>query len=256
MTPCEKIARTVNELFICSPVKGYQQIRTPFLYPDGDIIDLYLATNGQDVTLTDLGETMRWLRSQTLSPRRSIKQNQLVEDICLNHGIGFYRGMLSLRVHEQDNMAQVVTRLAQAAIRVADLSFTFRQRTAETVSDEVAELLHERALPFYRPEQLPGRSGKVWRIDFHVRAPQRSSLVNVLSTASKGTVRGIVDHTVAGWFDLSHLKIGPEGNKFVSLFDDTVDVWTHEDIELVSELSEVAYWSRPDQFIEMLAAAA
>ena len=201
MTPCEKIARTVNELFICSPVNGYQQIRTPFLYPDGDIIDLYLATNGQQVTLTDLGETTRWLRVQSLSQKRSVKQKQMIEDICLNHGIEFFRGMLSLRVNETDDMALVVTRLAQAAIRVSDLSFTFRQRVAETVSDEVSDLLSECLIPFDRGEPLAGRSGKVWRIDFHVRAPQRSSLVNVLSTASKGTVRGIVDHTVATWFD-------------------------------------------------------
>ena len=97
MTPCEKIARTVNELFICSPVNGYQQIRTPFLYPDGDIIDLYLATNGQQVTLTDLGETTRWLRVQSLSQKRSVKQKQMIEDICLNHGIEFFRGMLTVQ---------------------------------------------------------------------------------------------------------------------------------------------------------------
>jgi hypothetical protein len=43
--------------------------------------------------------------------------------------------------------------------------------------------------------------------------------------------------------------------QFVSLVDDTADVWSSEDLKLVESLSEVARWSRPDEFEALLRAA-
>ena len=43
-----------------------------------------------------------------------------------------------------------------------------------------------------------------------------------------------------------------EALSFVSLFDDTLDVWNDEDYQLVSGLSTVVRWSRPDEFASLL----
>jgi hypothetical protein len=64
----------------------------------------------------------------------------------------------------------------------------------------------------------------------------------------------MTEHVLATWYDLSNFKIGPEALQFVSLFDDTQDVWSPEDFRLVSDLSEVAHWSKPDEFAARLAA--
>ena len=151
-------------------------------------------------------------------------------------------------------MGKAVTRLAQGALRVADLWFTTRTRSVESANDEVEEFLKEKAIPFERGGTLIGRSGKSWRIDFHTRTPARSSLVSVLSTGSRGASRSMAEHVLASWYDLSNLKIGPEALQFVSLFDDTLDVWSAEDFNLVSDLSEIAHWSKPDEFAAQLAA--
>jgi len=79
-------------------------------------------------------------------------------------------------------------------------------------------------------------------------------LVYVLSTGSRAAARAVAEHVLAAWYDLSHLKIGPQALNFVSLFDDTLDIWAHEDFKLVSDLSDVTFWSKPDEFIERLAA--
>jgi hypothetical protein len=55
------------------------------------------------------------------------------------------------------------------------------------------------------------------------------------------------------WYDLSHFKVGKVAIEFFSLFDDTVDIWNQEDIQLVESLSHIAYWSRPDEFLEKVA---
>ena len=61
-------------------------------------------------------------------------------------------------------------------------------------------------------------------------------------------------HVLATWYDLSSYKVGPEALQFVSLFDDNLDVWSPEDFKLVSELSEVTHWSKPDEFASKLTA--
>ena len=253
-TPCEAIAERIGGLFSCTPVREYVRIRTPFLYPDGDVIDLFLKESQGTLTLADLGETLRWLRGQSISQRRSAKQQQLIEDVCLTHGVELYKGMLMLRLRPGEELASAVTRLAQAALRVADIWFTFRTRAVESATDEVADFLGEHAIAFERGERLAGRSGRTWTVDFYTRTPRRSSLIYVLSTGSRGAARGLVEHVVTAWYDLSHLKVGPEARRFVSLFDDTMDVWTEEDFRLVAELSEVSRWFRPDDLIPLLAA--
>jgi hypothetical protein len=252
--PCRQIQENIGELFTCSELNGYIRIRTPYLYPDGDVIDLFLSEKNGTYTLTDLGETLGWLKTQSLAPKRSPKQRQMIADVCLTHGVELFRGMLAVRPASPKDLAASLTRLSQAALRVADLWFTFRTRAVESITDEVADLLTERNIAFDRGEKLLGRSGRSWTVDFHTRHAQKSSLVYVLSTGSRAAARGVAEHVLAAWYDLSNYKLGPERLNFISLFDDTLDIWSQEDFKLVSDLSDVTFWSKPDEFIEKLAA--
>jgi len=90
-TICESIKDNIGALFKCSEINQYVRVRTPFLFPDGDVIDLFAKQQGELVSLTDLGETVRWLRMQSFSQRRSPKQLQLIEDICPIMVLNFLR---------------------------------------------------------------------------------------------------------------------------------------------------------------------
>jgi len=252
--PCAAIGEHLGELFDCTPKGSHIRIRTPYLYPDGDVLDLFLTTNEHPQRLTDLGETLRWLSLQASSQKRTKKQLGLIQDTCVTLGVELYKGMLQKRIHADNDLAASVTLLAQAAVRVSDLWFTFRSRSYETLNDEVAEFLQDRKISFDRQIPLVGRSGTVWKVDFQTRTPQRTSLVNVLSTGSRATARKLAEHTLATWYDLSNLRAGAEAFKFVSLFDDAFDVWTDEDVRLLEDLSEVVYWSHPENFADRLAA--
>ena len=256
MSLCEKLRSEMGVLFACGEHGNYVRVRTPYLYPDGDVIDVFLRQSaGEMITVTDLGESLRWLRLQTIATRRSAKQRQLLGDICMNHGLELFKGQLLTRLQPTESLAKAVTRLAQGCLRVADLWFTFRARSVETVTDEVADFLVEKQFPFERGESLPGRSGRIWRPDFHVRPPRRSSLVYVLATGSRAAAKPITEHVLAAWYDLSTYKVGPSALHFVSLFDDTVDVWNEEDFRLLSDLSEITRWSNQDQLSQVLEAA-
>jgi hypothetical protein len=252
-TPCELIAEQMGSLYTCSSEGEYIRIQTPFLYPDGDVIDIYYRGDGNTGILTDLGETLRWLRMQMATQRQSRKQQQLIADICFTHSMEQYRGMFTARVKKPEDFAANLIRLAQCSLRVSDLWFTFRNKMGDSIVDDVEDLLQERKIPFDRSPKIPGRSANIWRPDFQTRGKERSTLVRVLSTGSREVARDQVVRATAMWYDLSHLSYGAEAMKFISLFDDTVDVWTREDFQLIEDLSDIAYWSNPDEFLEKVA---
>jgi hypothetical protein len=192
------------------------------------------------------------LNSNTLSAKRSPKQVGLISDISQTHGVEFFRGILKARSSESASLADAVMRVSQAALRVSDLIFTSRLRSVESVSDEVADFLQELHLPFDRNKKLVGRSGKSWKMDFQVSAPQRSSLISVLSSGSRSAAQQITNNVVAAWFDLSQYRVIPEPLTFISLIDDSADVWSEENFNLVESLSEVARWSEPETLSRLL----
>ena len=251
--PCDLITEQMGLLYTCSPIGEYIRIQTPFLYPDGDIIDVFFQGEGNIGTLTDLGETSRWLRMQTITQKQSHKHLQLIADICLTHNIEFYQGMLMARVIHPQDFADTITRLCQCMLRMSDLWFTFRNKIGESIADDVEDLLQEKNIAFNRSPKILGRSAKSWRPDFQTRGKEHSSFVRVLSTGSRAVAREMVFQSTAMWHDLSYLNVGKEAIQFISLFDDTVDVWNQEDIELVDSLSDIAYWSQADEFLEKVA---
>jgi hypothetical protein len=254
--PCERLASELPALFACSAHDDRVRIRTPFLYPDGDLIDLFYVERNGSVLLTDLGETVRWLRMQTVASRRSPKQQQMIAEVCINHGVELFKGMLTLRLLPGETLAPAVIRLAQASVRVSDLWFTMRTRAVETLTDEVGDFLADRKIPFERGAKMTGRSGRAWDVDYVTRTPEQTSLVYLLSTGSRASARKVVEHAVAAWYDLNYLKVLPQPVKLISLFDDELDVWQEEDFRLVEQLSTIARWSRPDEFENELRPAA
>lgn len=118
---CRTIQSAMGNLYDCTERGEYLRIRTPYLYPDGDNIDLFCQDQGDGLVVTDLAETSGWLCMQSLSTRRSPKQNHLIQDSCMTHGVEFHRGMLQARCGPDEDLATVIIRVAQAALRVSDL---------------------------------------------------------------------------------------------------------------------------------------
>lgn len=235
--------REIGALFAHSEEDMYEQVCTPLLYPDGDNIDVYLMLQDEAILVADLGETMAWLYSQSLSMRLSAKQIRLVTDICATHGVRFVNGVIEARCHSND-LASTVLRVAQVASRVSDLWLTFRTHTPPSIRSEIADHLDFRNLPFDRPPRLTGHSKRSWSVDFRIHTNNSAYLVNVLSARNRSAARRITDRVVATWYDLGSVEWN-EPTGFVSVFDDTSDVWTDKDYSLVESLSRVSRWSNP-----------
>ena len=256
MTPellCDSLRLTLPALYECSPapVEGVR-VRTPLMYPDGDLVDVFVLERGAERVVTDHGDALGWLTRRSASQSLSRTQNELVQDVCRTQGVELYRGRLLRRCEGEAAVADAVQRVALAAVRVSDIWFTFRARTQSTVGDEVSEWLLERSFEVERSVKNRGRSQREWTVDYRVAMEAHTSLVFLLSTGSKGSARRLSEHVVAGCVDLNHLRANRSDLTFVSLFNDTVDVWRDEDFDLVQEVSTVALWSRRDDFEQIL----
>lgn len=113
----------IDARLTCASHGDYQRIRTPYLYPDDDNIDLFCKDEGDALTVTDLAETAGWLRMQSAAVRRPPEQNRLIAEICAAHGVEFHRGMLQARCRSVGELAAAVERAAQAALRVSEPCF-------------------------------------------------------------------------------------------------------------------------------------
>ncbi len=252
---CASINRSLPPLFVCSPApQEGVRVRTPLLYPDGGVVDVFVLKRGSGYIVTDYGDALGWLALQSISRRLSPKQRLLAQDVCQTLRIELSGDQLVLRQVVKDALGEAALRIAQAAVRVSDLWFTLRSQAFQTTGDEVDEWLREKQIPFERQVTRQGRSSQNWTVDFETQTDNRTSLVFLLSTGSRSAARRISEHVLAGCVDLSHLKDNQPNITFVSLFDDLSDVWQEQNFNLVNEYSEIARWSSPDQFEQILKA--
>lgn len=250
---CASIGQSLPPLFVCSPapLEGVR-VRTPMLYPDGGVVDVFVLERGSGYTITDFGEALGWLGLQSVSRHRSPRQQALIDDVCQTLRIESVDGQLVLRGVKNEDLAESILRVAQAVVRVSDVWFTLRGQALQTTAEEVGEWLSGREINYERGSGKQGRSMRYWTVDFEIWSGRGTSLVFLLNTGSRGAARRIAEHVLAGCVDLSHLKVSEPSLTFVSLFDDTQDVWRPEDFRLVEEHSLVARWSNPDEFEHIL----
>lgn len=253
---CAMVGRSLPPLFVCSATQHEAvRVRTPMLYPDGGVVDVFVLERGNGYAVTDFGDALGWLWLQAVSQRRTARHDTLAQDVCQTLRIELVNDQLIMRGVTPDALGEAVLRVAQAAVRISDLWFTLRGQTFQTTADEVEEWLNEKRIPFQRDVSKQGRSTRPWTINFETQTANRTGLIFLLSTGTRGAVHRITEHVVTGCVDLNHLKESQPNLEFVSLFDDTVDVWRPEDFLLVEGFSQIARWSDPDGLQEILTAS-
>ena len=258
----ELLQRGFGDQFICTEFNGYQRVQTPYLYPDGEHIDLYCKSKQGAITVTDFAETTGWLSMHSVAESRPDNQILMIEDACVTHGVEFQRGMIQAHCTSVNELASVFTRVAQAALRVSDLWFAFRTfdtKSKESVADEVAECLEIWQLEYKREIRLSGKSERAWTIDFEVKTCNANNLVLILSSPSRSGKSRVTEHVAAAWFDLNNCEsLNNRHNKFrlISLFHDENNDWKDHDYKLLESLSSISKWSEREIFRTTLDEAA
>ena len=136
---CSTVGRSLPPLFVCSEAEPEGvRVRTPMLYPDGGVVDVFVLPRGNGYDVTDFGDALGWLWLQSVSPRRSARQEALAQDVCQTLRIELFNDQLTMRGVTQDALGEAVMRVAQAAVRVSDRGQAFQ--TAADNNRGVAKL--------------------------------------------------------------------------------------------------------------------
>lgn len=120
---CATIGQTLPPRFECSPApQEGVRVRTPLMYPDGGIVDVFVLERGNGYIVTDFGDALGWLRMQSVNAQLSLQQNLMIKDICQTLGIELHSSQLVLRSSVDDTLEIAVLRIAQAVVRVSECS--------------------------------------------------------------------------------------------------------------------------------------
>lgn len=235
--------------FACQKENGRLKVSTPYLYPDGDYIDLYLVETATGLYFTDLGETMGYLTDLGISLKQSPKRRKIVNDVLLTQGVELFRGELRIPLEDWDKIAWLVTRLSQAVVQISNLVFSLRLGALITFKEEVEDYWIESHIPYDRDYAVVGGSGESYTIDFYVSIPRRSWLVGTMSSQSRSHANTLISRAVRTWHDLRRV----DGRYvYVSIIDDFTDVWKQEWLDQLAEFSKVVVWSEREKLSDSI----
>lgn len=254
MVICEKVIDEylsfLSSKFTCKTEGSYTVLITPFLYSDGDNIELYFESHGDQIRISDMGETSRRLSIYNFNwNKKSVRP--IYSKILNSTGVSSSHGILFTYYRPGENLiSEEINQLIQAIQETDSLVFTVTGFAPRTFRDEVETFLIKSGFEPTLNYQVEGYSGKVWRIHFFMNH-NRNILTKAISATSKGSATNQVNAAYASYDDI-HQK-HPHLIRTL-IIDDNVEVWDEEIKNLArSKLDlELGLWSKKEAFRDAL----
>jgi hypothetical protein len=245
------LSETFDNYFKCKIINDDSLgIETPFTYPDGDVIEVFLYNRYNKMLLTDFGETLRYLGSYDLSIKNNTKRQHLIDDIISGTDIKFIKGNI-YKYTTLDNLAESIFDLSQTIIRVCDLLYTIKGTSAAGFAEEVRDLLVINKFNFEENYTVDTESGNRYEFDFGVEVKDKIKLIKLINPPSQITHKPKLERIVSTWADLEAFSSFRK-NQRITLLDDSYYTWNNNHLKLVEYFSIVHKWSDQEKFIKSL----
>jgi hypothetical protein len=244
----ERYITNLKEGFSCIPMENRLRIVTPYLYPDNDLIEIFIEElpSGQ-IRVTDLTETLRHLHASGFDVFESPKRKFMVETIASRTGVELFQGQL-VKTGEVSQLGDLMFDVIVTARGVSDLIYTSKTFEPATFSEEVEAFLKSNQIPVESKVRLAGVSGKYYTVNFKVTivAPR---FIQALSPVAAAGLKPKVDAAVRMWVDVNH-ELTREQK--VTVLNDVDFEWKSYDVNILKSLSVISYWTRKDDLLEIL----
>ena len=221
--------------------RGHIRLETAFKYPDGTSLEVFVRKPdlANELHLTDLGQTHSWLLDVQVRPWLSKKRQAFLDDALKTCGVEQEGGELKLSLKGLEQLTEGTIRLAQACLRVADLSYTRRSSLQTSFVEEVEEIVDDLDLQYEPNVEIDGKYGKPVRVDLRVSARAVSligsqSLVLGWSSGNASQAHTVQNEIFRKWVDLDKRT----ENK-VTVFDDRFNVYRDEDLKRIRDVSQL-----------------
>lgn len=256
---CEAIKEHVKSFSLvkdCDIIKsGDLRIATPFNYPNGSHIDLFLKKNNDlfnSYILSDFGQTSDYVSDMQFNLWATKKRRLIIDDICQSLNVEQSDGQFQIELTYDDikQFYNPIVRLSQACIRVSDLVFTQRLTNSGTFQDEMEEFLDISHFKYEPNIILKGDFDNDVKVDFKVFGSNIISLVQVLSAGTNS--HAVSNEIFRRWYDIKSYR---NLNQFITVYDQNYKTYRDDDIKRLSELSTVlGFPKEQEQIVESLAA--
>ena len=249
---CEEIAKqyleTLSNRFTCEPMGTALRIITPYLYPNNDLIEVFVQELPPEmVKVTDFGETLRHLHSQGFDVAARSQRRDMAEIIASTTGVDVILGQLT-KIGQIAELGDILFDVIVAARGVSDLIYTSRAYEPATFAEEVGRFLSDNGLDYDSPVKLNGQTGRRYTVQFMLhRGP---TYLEPLIPRQTSRSRAQVNSVFRMWYDCNS-DLGTD--RKISLLNDIDIRWRPDDLALLERVSTVLNWSRRQELVSRLA---
>lgn len=238
---CELVRQQIAALFSCEEREFGTLIRTPLVRPDGDFIEVVVRKDVQGYSVTDLGETLRWLGNVG----SKMPSEAWVESVLSTHAATFSSGEIFVTQSTEEGLPGVILRAAQACADLSTSVYSRRAKPERHFEADVKNRIQSHKVPT-EDRDLVGASGMKWRVLQAGSVKTRFRLVSSLSSRNRSYAQNLAIKTRCMWDDLRDLKKHKETGyaDYITVLDDaTSGLWKPAEIKLLEKASTVVLWS-------------
>ena len=230
---------------------GQLRIQTPFLYPDGSNVDLFVQDNFDlfsRILISDGGQTFAYLLNLHVQPWTSVRQKSILDTICTRMGVTREGALLKVEVDSLRNLPAAVGGLGQACTHVACLALTKTFRGRSRLRSEVEEFFVEKEMQFDKNIVVRGKYTDEVKFDFSVPSNGARSLVLTVSAPDPRAC----DESLRKWYEVQE----PEATSGkLTIYDSSTPISDDDLARIQSVGSSVkAFPSEKKAIMEFLAA--
>tara|TARA_R110000744_G_scaffold132828_1_gene241118 strand:- start:46 stop:828 length:783 start_codon:yes stop_codon:yes gene_type:complete len=159
-------------------------ISTPFMGAFNDSIEIYAKRNGDQLTLSDNGETMANLELQGLHIQGSKRRRDLLDSILLNYGLQSINNELLIETN-LEKFSQSKHNFLSAIIEVNDLYVLSNNNVASIFKEDVRNYLDSQDI-IYTPDFISkGATGLEFNFDFQIAQKNKEIVIKSFNTVNK-----------------------------------------------------------------------
>ncbi len=188
---------------------------TPFENFMGDFIDLYIKIFGNEIIISDDGETLSNLEFVGININKSKRRKQIFENIIMTYGVSTDGNSLFVKATEKD-FAKKKHQLIQAILQINDMFLLSKENVSSIFKEDVKNFLEEKDIPFTEDILLRGKSGLEFNIDFLVLSKDTEKIIKATNNPNKSTIATFL----FAWEDVKEIREKKKPLDAIMIFND------------------------------------
>lgn len=233
---------------------GWNEIITPFLNHNNDMISIYVKRVSEDsLLLSDGGETINELELSGLNVTRSKKRLEHLNGIIRSYGITCKSNKDLLVKATKKTFPQIKHRLLQAILSIDDMFVLTTEKVESFFIEDVENFLNMNNVMFTRDIMFMGKSKLMHNFDFSIPMRHNNKQTNFLTKTINNPRRDLLKAAIFMVDDVRSIREGVEGLFIINDEKNISDDFSNALIEATNryDISFVEWSNRDESFAEL-----